>query len=376
MLTELEVKKLEVWVGKFFTDKQKDKQNFDIKAEVDKSLTFSENKNILREKIKTLIGDNIDKMKKSEAEIMPKEQFEIKLQTIKKEQESQAKLEFENVLRKIESDKTTNILEQIYYVPKQFAKMVAQGHAKGFLLYGICGTGKTYCVMRAFREVGKPFTLLSGHITQLELFRFLYHHRKENIIFDDVNLFESKTNLNMLKACMNDNNRVVTYSSSSSKLEKLNIPSSFLFEGTIILLVNSKSRSNRDLQAVESRMLSHELKFDYPTIIKVLFELVKSEYKSLTFEERLTIAKWIKENTNQSTQNFNLRTLFHIYEMYLYDKNEWKNLAKRVLINDEQLELVIQCINRNSTIKAAEQDFCNITQYSGRYFYKLKARIV
>jgi len=305
-------------------------------------------------------------MSKDEAESVgvSNEQVEVFVQEINAKQEQQIRLEFEKVLEKIENDKTTSILEEIYYVPKQFAKMVAKGNAKGFLLYGQAGTGKSYCIMRAFREVDIPFRLVSGHITTLELYKFLYEHRKEHLVFDDVNLLENINNLNMLKACLNDNSRIVSYHSSSNKLK---IPSSFMFEGSITLLVNSKQGQNEDLKAVESRVLTYEMKMDYKTIVKVMFEIAKKEYKTLSLEERLNIARWIREHTSPATQDFNLRKLFQIYEIYLYSKDEWEKLAKKVIITDEQIELIVQGIK--------QQDWCARTGLSRRTYYNYKAKI-
>ena len=232
---------LEAYIKKRFDDVDQDYKTFDTKAEIDSDLSYGENKGIIEQKLNAILPKTIPAKKKDT--IIPKEKMEQVYIIETQRAEQQAKLEFEKVLEKIENDSTTNVLENIYYVPKQYAKMVAKGNARGMLLYGSCGIGKSYCVMRAFREVNVPFVLISGHITSLELYKFLFEHRKENIIFDDVNLLENKNNLNMLKSCLNDNSRIVSYHSSSSKLD---VPSSFLFEGTIILLVNSKV-NNEDL---------------------------------------------------------------------------------------------------------------------------------
>lgn len=370
VLTENDKKKLRNWCKKLFDDNKIGFDLFDFDNEIDNKVSLEENKTLLRGKIKLFFNEysteNIANLKKSEAEGVgvAREQVEIMIQEVKQKQEQQIKLEFEKVLEKIENDKTTSILEEIYYVPKQFAKMVAMGNSKGFLLYGQAGTGKSYCVMRAFREVDKPFVLMSGHITTLELYKFLYEHKNDNIIFDDVNLLENINNLNMLKACLNDNSRIVSYHSSSNKLK---IPSSFLFEGTIILLINSKQGQNEDLKAVESRILNYEMKMDYNTIIKVMFEITKKDYKTLTFEERLSIVKWIKSNTSQATKDFSLRKLFQVFEIYLYNREEWEKLARKVLIADEQVEFIVQGMR--------QKEWCEKTGKHRATYYRLKNQI-
>lgn len=118
MLEQKEIDKLKSWCSKFFTADNKAIDIWDFNAEVDKSLTYQENLTILREKIRNFLN------------IYNEEQI--------KKVEIQAKLEFEKVLEKIQNDKTTNLIEETYYIPKQYAKMVANGFAKGFILFGNC----------------------------------------------------------------------------------------------------------------------------------------------------------------------------------------------------------------------------------------------
>lgn len=351
------------WIAKFFIDNDRDIQEFDIEHEWDAKLNYSENKTILQEKLKLFFNKyamkNIINLAKKD--IDKSEQTSFQIQEINKNIEQQAQLEFEKALEIIENDKTTNLLEEIYFMPKQLTKMVALGYSKGLILSGNCGNGKSYSVIRAFKEVNKPFALISGHITSMELYRFLFEHRTEHIILDDVNILNNKNNLNMLKSALNDNSRIVSYHSSSSKL---NIPNSFYFSGTIIILINIKPKSDEDLKAVESRVYSHELNFDYKTLIKVMFELVKKDYKTLTYEERMEIMRWIKDNSSSATKNFNLRKLFQVYEMYLFDKENWKSMAKAILPSDEQIELILQ--------GCSEKKWCEITGMSRRTFYNVK----
>ena len=348
------------WAEKFFVDNHKDFSAFDFDAEYDDGITPDENKGLLREKIKVLLTELPKKN-----EIMPKQQYEtLVLQEIEKA-ETQARLEFENTLKQIEKNKTTDILEEIYLIPKQYAKMVARGYSKGFILYGCGGLGKSYLIMRAFREENKPFVYQTGHTTPLELYNFLFNHRKDNIILDDVNLLNNEVCLNLLKSCLNDNSRLVCYNTTSNKLR---VPSSFVFEGSIILLLNDKPSKNESLKAVESRVLNHELKMDYKTIIKVLYEIAKMDYKELTQEERSKIACWIKDNTSEATKNLNLRLLFSCYEFYRFDKKSWKNLAKNLIDTDENKELIIQGYS--------QYKFCEETGLSRATYFRYKKELI
>jgi len=368
MLSSIQIDSLRKWASIFFSNDNKAIDVFDFNSEVDRTLSVNENKTILREKIKNLLNqykmDNVINLKRKEAEIMPKQHHEeIIVQELKKA-ETQAKLDFNKSLEKIENDKTTITIEDIYYLPKQFAKMVAKGNARGFILYGGCGLGKSYSVIRAFREEKIDFEYLSGHITSLELYQFLFNHRLDNIILDDVNILENENNLNMLKACLNDNNRVVSYCTSSSKLK---VPSMFSFEGRIILLLNNKPKAVESLRAVESRVLTYELKMDYKTKIKILFELTKNDYNGLDYNKRLEIARWIKENTSEATENLNLRLLFMLFEAYKFDNANWKRLGKALIKTNEDTELIVQGMG--------EKEWCEATGKHRATYYRQKQEV-
>jgi len=181
-----------------------------------------------------------------------------------------------------------------------------------------------------------------GHITSLELYNFLYENRNEHIVFDDVNILDNENNLNMLKACLNSNSRVVSYHTTSNKLK---VPNKFLFSGSITILINEKSNNSESLRAVESRVLNYELKMSYEDKMKILYELSKQDYEGLNLEERQEIVKWLKENTSKATLRLNLRLLFQIYEIYKFNKENWKYLASKIIIHDENKELIVQGLN-------------------------------
>lgn len=278
--------------------------------------------------------------------------------------EQQAELEFNKTLNQIENQSTTETLEDIFFIPKQYTKMVINGNARGFLLFGSCGLGKTYSVIRAFGEMKKNFVILSGHITSLELYNFLFEHRQEHIVLDDVNILENEQNLNLLKSCLSDNSRLVQYHTTSSKLR---VPNKFIFEGSLIILLNKIPRKNESLKAVESRILTYELKMDYETKIKIIFELAKQNYKEMKEQERLEIVKWIKENTSEATENLNLRLLFTCYEMYRFDKENWIKMAQKLIVNDRYIQLIVQ--------GCGEQDFIQKTGLSRMTYYRFKKKV-
>jgi len=368
MITETEKTKLKKWCNTFFNQNSLDSKVFDIDSEIDSKLTYEENKSILRDKLRKLFNvySNVEVMTKKESEIMDIKQVEINISEIRKQNEEQLKLEFEKIIKEIRETKTTDFLDYIYRIPKQYAKMVINGNAKGLLLYGDAGLGKSFNIQKAIAEEGLNPNVISGHITPLKLFEYLYNHRKDNIIFDDVNLLSNITNLNMFKACLEEP-RNVSYHSTTNKL---NIPNTFKFEGSVILLVNSRPEQNEDLKAVESRILTYELKMNYDTKIKLMYEIAK--IKNIPIE----IVDFIKDNTTPATKDFNLRKLESIKGMYKFDKDNWKELALNYLSNDENLTIMITLLKKGIQDKDSLKEFRELTGLSRATYYRIKRSLV
>jgi len=287
-------------------------------------------------------------------------------------EELEAEAEFKKSLETIKKENIN--LDKYFFTLKHYAKMVAKHYVNGLLLLSPAGYGKTHTTIQAFKESGEDFVFCSGFSTPLQFYSYLFEHKDKNIICDDVsNLLKNDICIDMLKSALYSpkDKRIVSYKTSSSKLE---VPSSFIFSGTLTILVNS-IKSNSDLKAVADRVLFLELKFSYKEIIEMLFELSKLPYKELVEFERELIVVWIKENTTNVTKNLNLRLLYKVYEMYRYDKDNWKKLAKKIIQNDENLLIVKDLLNKSLSVKEACNEFISSGFGCRSQFYKLKARL-
>lgn len=287
-------------------------------------------------------------------------------------QEAEAEKEFMKSLEQIENDKTTDIIEEIYYIPKQFVKMVIRGHSTGLVLWGEAGLGKTYSTLRTFKEENVDFVISSGFSTPLEFYTFLWENRARHIIFDDVgNLLRNPIILELLKSALYSpkGTRIVSYNTTSYKLS---VPQKFEFTGSIIILINKLSPQDEDVKAVLDRIMHYELKLDYKTKLRVLTELIKQDYRELTMETRVRIMNWIRANTTPATTNLNLRLLFKIYEICRFDREGWEKLAIRVIDNDKNLLRVKEILNRNISIKNAVDEFIEKGFGSRATFFRLK----
>jgi len=376
MLEQKEVDKLKEYCLEKVKARGYDSMEFDVSAELDSNITFLENQSILNKKIDSMfpnvnadigkIGKKIDTNNKQMVAFFEKEQF-AKI-------EKEAEENFMKSLEAIENDKQSSIIEQIYFIPKSLARMVSRNQATGLILVGQCGLGKTYTVLRAFKEEGKDFVYSCGFTSALELYTFLYENRTKHIIFDDVsNLMKSAVILDMLKSALFSPKgiRMVQYNTTSPRLK---VPNKFEFTGTLTILLN-KLGNNEDIKAVADRVLYYEMNLDYLTKLKVLFELSKQEYKGLTKETRQEIVRWIKDNTTKATKNLNLRLLYKVYDLYLFDNKYWDLIAKEMIDDDKDLLFLKKLLEKSHTIKMACEEYVNEGYGSRASFYRLKRKL-
>lgn len=345
-----------------------DVQTVDIKAIYDSSIPFSSNKRIIDDKIKIEKTDDLDR---DEVESI-KEKGEHLEQEQKELIEKKAEKEFEKSLKKIENDDTSKVIERYYEVPKNYIKMVAKGYSRGLILSGDFGMGKTYCAIRGVEEAGANMDLVKSHITPLELFVKLYENRNGgNLIIDDVEILGNEKNVNMIKAALDDNSRLVQWFSSTSKLD---VPKQFIYNGTLIIIVNDMPRDNEDLKAMKSRVLNYNIDFDYKTKHKIIRSMARLDYEGIDKEERLKIARWLRKNSSKATKNLSLRLLFQLFEIYKYCRDEgkdWEKMGRDLIEDDEEIKYLIKCLDEERNVDEAQKRWSKI--YGARAtFYRRK----
>jgi len=289
--------------------------------------------------------------------------IEDKLPKTKEQQDAEIQARLDKEVENITKD--SQELEKLYYYPIQYIEMVANKKVKGLLLYGETSLGKSYRVKEVLKRLGrKDYTFVSGHITPKKFYSKLYNNRDGLVIFDDVDILSNIIILNMIKAGLNENSSNVVEYHTSQKMEE---PSSFVFNGQMIILLNDIPKSNEHLNAIESRVLTHHLKFTREEKIKIIFEIAhKKGIEGTKLQERLEVAKWIKENTNSATKNFNIRLYLQGIEFFKWNKENWKGLLAQQIQTDELIQLVIQGCN--------EKDFIDKTGLSRRTYYRYKEK--
>ena len=378
MLTKRDIEKLKKMVNEYYKKAQIDNQNFDVEAEIDRSVSYSENKNMLIEKLKELsiipIEEEFERVSKKVAkEIIEHEEFEqikkFELESQKKQQEAIEKMK-----------KTTPKIQEYFKVPRSMLKAFLdekQTDIAGMILKGGTGIGKTRMAIDIFNELGwklnEDYAVLSGYTTPLKLFAFLYENRnKKVILFDDIaKMFDNELSRGLLLAALwnTAGERFITYLSSSDKLtdeQGLMIPKTFELKAKILWCLNDLPK---ELDNIKSRVYYYEMDFDYPTKMQIIYEICKIE--NIPIE----IADFIKENTDESYP-VDFRLPLKLFGFYKTQPNSWEELANAILKPDEDLAIIREILDKTNSIKEAVQEYTQRTGHSRATFFRHKKMLM
>lgn len=349
----------------------------DIEALYDSKITEEENLELFKEIIEGLSsskdfetkieGDRKTKKKSIKSE--KQEIDKIDIENLLKESELSEK-EFEKSLNEIKFQ-TTNTLEKAFKVTKSLLTTLTKSKTIfGLILEGGAGIGKSYTTIKVFKDLGlkkgENFNILSAYTTPLELYQFLYDNKDNKIIIldDTMAFFDNKINIGIvLSALWGEGKRMVHYHSTSGKLK---VPKSFIFNSKIVWCVNSLPKQ---LQAVKSRCFYHKLDFSYKEKIKLFYEIAK--VKKIPLE----IVDFIKNNSDELTEDLDFRLLIKVYDISKHNKDNWEEITARLLGKSEKLILLKNYLKESTSIKEAQIKWCQDTGNHRATFYRLKAQI-
>lgn len=366
-LTNTEIKNLKEWVKKTFNINGADIHNFDVHAEIDRKINFEENKTQLREKLKSLFHEikPIKEEVKTHKEIQESQRLKEY-----KEQEEQNKKDFYNSIEKIKDNLKTQL--DVFNIPAQYILSVAKGFNKAFLFYGSAGVGKTFLTRQILIKENCDFVESRGVSSALALYHFLYNNNDEKkvFLFDDVHgLINNANAFSILLGALWDG--LISWNTTSDKLQA---PMQFMFKSKIIIIAN-KIDNHENIDVLKSRCLCYNLTLTWKEKIESMYLIAEQKNKELTREERIKIVDFIKDNSDDSTKDFDLRSQYKIEKLYLYDKNKWKELSLPLLNSDEILSIILDCIKKSNSMKEAEKIFIEETGLSRRSFYRYKQKM-
>ena len=226
----------------------------------------------------------------------------------------------------------------------EYLKIITNSETKINLLVvvGEMGIGKSSVIKSMLKGLKKDFIYLNSFSTALSFYKIVYENRYKHIILDDLTgIFEDSKGISILRALTNtETTRYINYQSTS---EKLDVPSSFIFEGSITILTN-KITLEMD-KSLLGRAITREVRFTLNEKLEFMESIIKFNYNKLNKKELKEITDFIKENVDNTTKNFSFRSMIKIVEFYNHNKKLWKELGIEELEVDEELVFIKGIIN-------------------------------
>jgi hypothetical protein len=236
--------------------------------------------------------------------------------------------------------------------------MVARGTNPSLLIYGGAGTGKTFTVTHTLEKhglsKGSTYFVVKGSTTPSGLYRTLYMHRNDLIVFDDSDsVFKDQDSKNLLKAALDSyDERVISWISTRTvninkmdridkeeflaalddklaKGEESKFPSSFEFTGKVIFI------SNLPVTSFENAILSRSFKIDMTLTVEQMFHRIGTLMREgnlggdLPMEDKEEILIYLKErNALGKMTDPNLRSFVAAVSIRKSGHPNWKDLIQ------------------------------------------------
>jgi len=365
-LTESRRKNIEKYASKFGVEPD----TIDIAAHWDSSLSESEAMRIVKEEI--LQYAPADSAAQVEKQMEEEESRRYKqIQHEKKMIDENREQAFETI-----KNSKSPLLDTYYKELRTFVRATVTGSkVHSLFVIGEAGLGKSFQIIQELLIEGEEFEVIQGNITPLALFNKLCAHPNKTFLLDDtLSMVQNKQSLSLLFAAMwsAQGRRKIEWNSTSQKVNQTEA----LFDGKIILVLNSVPRENVEIQTLMSRCLSYTIRFNYQQKMEIIYELVKVISK--TEEEtkkNMKIADWLRENSNESTRDLDLRTFFKIKQLS-ETTEDWKQFALKMdgMQSNEAIAEMKRVYESGQMSKEQVKEWCERTGLKQRQFYNYRKR--
>jgi len=217
---------------------------------------------------------------------------------------------------------------------------VINGDIRGLIVSGPPGMGKSFPVEAKLNDV-EMSRIVKGHASAKGLYELLYQYKEEGaiVVMDDADsIFGDERALNLLKSALDTTEeRVLSWVTSEEKLGEDSVPTSFVFEGSIIFITNLDfdgmiARGNRiakHLEAIISRTHYIDLMMKSQRDCLVRIKQVVKESKMLHYlnaAERKEVIQFIEDHAPK-LREVSLRTALKIGSLRKSNGN-WFDVAK------------------------------------------------
>lgn len=237
--------------------------------------------------------------------------------------------------------------------------MLAVGDQASVVITGPGGLGKSHTVMQTLKDLGmddtslvgvdgrevesdkypeddpdieyfhksnNSYVVIKGYSTPKGLYRILYEHRNNVIVFDDCDsVLKDAVSLNLLKGALDSYSRRIISWRSESKDDDL--PSAFEFKGRVIFISNLPSQSMD--QAIISRSMAVDLSMTpQQKIERMAYLLEQVNFLPEYSDEHKIDALELIETLCDQVKELSLRTLIQVTKIRKAGGENWRNLAE------------------------------------------------
>ena len=232
---------------------------------------------------------------------------------------------------------------------KDIIYMVATGIKKSVVVTGMPGIGKTYTVTQHLEAMGKHkndsdgYVTFKGTSTPFGLYKALYYHRNQIIVFDDCDsIFGDKVASNILKAALDSYDvREISWMSSNTfnptdmspeeidemVVKEQKFPNKFEFHGAVIFI------SNLHKSKIEPAVISRSMTIDITLEAKDVFRRMETILADIEPDVSMAIKKEVldfmkTEYDEKVTGNqANMRTLLDGIACKRSGSPNWKRIV-------------------------------------------------
>lgn len=275
------------------------------------------------------------------------------------------------------NSKIDDLESSCYMEMDNFVEMVKLGTSYGAIIEGSGGTGKTWRIMNHLQDCDKAYT--DSFTTPQALYCWMYRNRnKDVLIIDDVAGFlDNDKILAFLKGGLwhvgDEQNRYINYMTSKPLKDEVGnyVPNKFILNARMVIITNKLNQKNPHVKAILTRINHCQLEIPYDELINILSQVAKKEYDGLTYDERMEVFNFIKNNASESTENLNIRTLVKCFQQKVYsnligDSERWKKLATISLLNSNPQLVRLQEILLNPEYASESEKIEAFMKSTGR----------
>lgn len=307
---ERDYKRLQDWIKKALPN---DWDKFDLRAEMDSKLSYIENKNLIREKLKGLMKDSLkDQM----------EQVKVEQEKIQEEEKQKAEAEVLEYNKSIVY-RTNQDIDKYYQSIYRAVDKVCKGYSNLLFARSRAGLGKSFAIRRVLTENNAEFVEVAGEVTEAYLYRLLYENNGKIIWLKDLsNLLSGLRSIQILKAATEtEEARILTKSSYSRQQDDL--PDRFICKCKFIFDYNNIQNNLRDdFEALISRGDFLEFTLSPKEVEYIMRQI------ATTPEEKEVTEFIITHFKGSGLVRMNLRTQWKAFNTYKYamaQGRDWKN---------------------------------------------------